>query len=113
MKNFLLIFLSIFISFNFCFAKVSSEAVLKNENTKVIHVNGMVCAFCSNSLKKKFKKKKEVKSVKVSLKERRVLLKYKAGKSLTDKQIKKIVKASGFKVVQGSDEQNLTIEQVK
>ncbi len=64
-----------------------------------IKVNGMVCAFCSNSLDKKFKKRKEVKTVVVDLDTKLVTVTLEKGKKLSKKAISKIIKKSGFSVV--------------
>ncbi len=62
-------------------------------------VNGMVCAFCSNSLEKKFKAKKEVKTVMIDLDIKLITITFKKGKELSKKAISKIIKKSGFSVV--------------
>ena len=58
-----LIFLSlIFLTGSQAFAKIDSKKSIQVhedlESSKEITINGMVCAFCSNSLEKKFKKRK-------------------------------------------------------
>ncbi|MGE3683777.1 MAG: heavy-metal-associated domain-containing protein [Bdellovibrionales bacterium] len=64
-----------------------------------VQVKGMVCAFCAQGIEKKFKALSEVSSVKVSLASKKVELETKEGKDVTDDQIKKIVKKSGYDVV--------------
>lgn len=66
------------------------------EMTKIIKVHGMVCAFCSNSIEKKFKKQKAVKSVNVNLESKKVTLVLKSREVFPDEEIKKIITASGF-----------------
>jgi len=67
--------------------------------SKVAKVHGMVCAFCSNSLEKKFKKKKAVKNINVDLERKTVSIEFKKGKTISDKKLKKMITSSGFKVV--------------
>lgn len=71
----------------------------KTEYSKVATVHGMVCAFCSSSLEKKFKKNKAVENINVDLGQKQVRIKFKKGKSITDKKLKKMITTSGFKVV--------------
>ena len=83
--------------------KESKEQISQEKNneelTKIIKVHGMVCAFCSNSIEKKFKKQKTVKSIKVDLESKKVTLVLKAGEIFPDEEIKKLIKASGFQPV--------------
>ncbi len=67
--------------------------------SKVITVHGMVCAFCSNSLEKKFKKEEAIDHVKVELKNKKVSVRFKKGKSIEDEKLKEIITSSGFKVM--------------
>ena len=69
------------------------------EYSKIITVHGMVCAFCSNSLEKKFKKEEAIDQVKVDLTSKKVSVLFKKGKSIEDKKLKEIITSSGFKVV--------------
>ena len=75
---------------------VSTAAFAKGATVKV---NGMVCSFCSTSIEKKFKEKAEVGEVKVDLETKKVTLVFAADKSLTDEQIKDVIKKSGYAVV--------------
>lgn len=86
-------------------AKTDSSTIENAEvsYSKVATVHGMVCAFCSNSLEKKFKKEKEVESISVDLKNQKVSIKFKKGKSIKDSKLKKMITASGFKVVSIDD----------
>ena len=69
------------------------------EYSKVITVYGMVCAFCSNNLEKKFKKEDAIDQVTVELENKKVSVRFKKGKSIEDKKLKEIITSSGFKVV--------------
>lgn len=64
-----------------------------------IKVNGMVCAFCAQGIEKNFKKKPEVKSVKVDLDKMEVHLETHPGKALNEKDIADVVTGAGFKFV--------------
>ncbi len=67
--------------------------------SKVALVHGMVCAFCSNSLEKKFKKNAAVEKINVDLESKKVSIKFKKGKSIDNKKLKQMITTSGFKVV--------------
>ena len=75
----------------------------KIKYSKVVKVHGMVCAFCSNSLEKKFKKKKAVKKIDVDLESKIINIKFKKGKYISDKKLKEMITSSGFKVVSIED----------
>ena len=83
--------------------QASAKAKKSPQYSKIATVHGMVCAFCSNSLEKKFKKNKAIKKISVDLKNQKVSIKFKKGKELSDKKISKMITASGFKVVSISD----------
>lgn len=85
------------------FAKSDSIKKEPLEYSKVAVVHGMVCAFCSNSLDKKFKKNKAVEKISVDLETKKVSVKFKKGKSIKDSKLKKMITASGFKVVSIED----------
>ena len=59
-------------------------------------VNGMVCAFCATGIEKTFRKQPEVASVKVDLPSKKVTIKTKPGKTLSDAKIKEVVTYSGY-----------------
>lgn len=71
--------------------------------SKVATVHGMVCAFCSSSLEKKFNKEKAVETINVDLKNQKVSVKFKKGESLSNSKLKKMITSSGFKVVSIDD----------
>ena len=83
-------------------AKAKSPANTDNNNieySKVVTVHGMVCAFCSNSLEKKFKKEEAIDQVKVDLTSKKVSVLFKKGQSIENKKLKEIITSAGFKVV--------------
>ncbi len=66
----------------------------------LVDVKGMVCSFCGYSLEKKMGKNPKVKSIKVSLEKQQIKIETKKGKTLTDAEIRKEVKDSGYLVDQ-------------
>ena len=67
---------------------------------QVIHVgvDGMVCDFCTQSLKTLFMKEEGVKDLDVSLEKKLVTVTLKPEGELTDEKIKKLIDHSGYKV---------------
>lgn len=69
-------------------------------STVEIKVNGMVCSFCVNSIKRKFKKIKQVEKVDVDLDNKIVTVELKKGKTISAKKLRKLIRGSGYKVVE-------------
>ena len=63
-----------------------------------IHISGMVCAFCSQGLKKKFAPVAGIEKVTVNLDKQLVKLDVKEGQDVSDETIKALVTQSGFAV---------------
>jgi copper chaperone CopZ len=63
-----------------------------------VSVKGMVCGFCAQGITKKFKDRKEVETIDVSLEKKTVLIKIKEGESLSDGTITEILTNSGYNV---------------
>ncbi len=82
--------------------KVTADESVK-ESTKLVQINGMVCAFCVDNLKKVFSKTEAVDSLDIDLKTKLLTLKFKPNKSLKDDEIKKFVKDAGYSVVKISN----------
>ena len=105
MKKFILT--GAFILTTLAFAQTDSLGEVENHNysgySKEITVNGMVCAFCSNSLEKKFKKERAVKNINIDLEKKKISLEFKKGKSIADKDLRRIITSSGFTVVDIKD----------
>ena len=74
------------------FKKITKEKV-------VIKVQGMVCAFCAQGIKKNFNAKKEVKETKVDLDKMEVTVVFNKGKNLSKEAMQKVVTDAGFKFV--------------
>lgn len=64
-----------------------------------VHVDGLVCSFCAKGIEKQFKKNENVESIKVDLKEKKVFIKVKENKDLTENTIKKTLEDSGYTFV--------------
>lgn len=63
-----------------------------------IGVNGMVCDFCAQSLKKVFLKQDAVGAIDISLEDKLITVSLKKGKSLDDATIQKLVIDAGYEV---------------
>ncbi|MCY4321646.1 MAG: heavy metal-associated domain-containing protein [Bdellovibrionaceae bacterium] len=84
-------------------SKPESNNTPKNDiikYSKVITVHGMVCAFCANSLEKKFKKEQAVDQIEVDLTTKKVSILFKKEQSIKDAKLKEIVTSAGFKVLE-------------
>ena len=64
-----------------------------------IQVNGMVCSFCAQGIKKTFGKQDAVDNIKVDLDSKVIEIKLKQGKTLTDEEVTTLIKDSGYDVV--------------
>jgi len=103
MKN---LFLTLFLLLSFSVfseSQTNKDKSSPNKDTitysKLITVHGMVCAFCANSIEKKFKTEEAVDQIKVDLANKKINLLFKKGKSIKDEKLKSIIASSGFKVV--------------
>jgi len=59
-------------------------------------VNGLVCDFCTQTLKKVFRKEKSVKEFDVDLDAGEILIVLYEGQSLEEEQLKKLIRKSGY-----------------
>lgn len=66
--------------------------------TILASVNGMVCAFCATGIEKSFKKQAAIDSVSVNLEKKLVTLNTKAGQTLDDATIRKVITSAGYSV---------------
>lgn len=80
---------SLFLVFSFSSAYAESIKVT---------VNGMVCSMCAQGIEKKFKKLDSVKTIKVDLDNKLVLLETVADKKLDDAVITNMITESGYNV---------------
>jgi pentapeptide MXKDX repeat protein len=68
--------------------------------TIVATVNGLVCDFCAQALKKVFKKEEAVKALKVDLDAGEVRIFLKEGQMLSDAVVAKLIRKSGYSLVE-------------
>ncbi len=78
---------------------VSPEKQLSSENIIHIEVNGLVCDFCAQSIRKVFLKTGAVEEIDVNLKRKFVTVYLKKGKDLSDKKAVKLITDSGYATV--------------
>ncbi|MBK8197817.1 MAG: heavy-metal-associated domain-containing protein [Acidobacteria bacterium] len=65
----------------------------------VAKVNGLVCDFCAQSIRKTFGKEDAVQKVYVNLDKGEVRIDLKPGKSMDDAAIEKLIRKSGYSLV--------------
>lgn len=63
------------------------------------HVNGLVCDFCAQSIEKVFKRDAAVKGVHVDLDKGEIHISMKAGQTMDDAAIEKLIRKSGYSLV--------------
>jgi len=66
----------------------------------IVKVNGMVCDFCAQSIKKVFSKNDAVKGVFVDLDNGEIIVDYKDGQTLTDEELTDLITDSGYTVTE-------------
>ena len=66
--------------------------------TIMVSVNGMVCAFCVQSIAKKVQEHPEVSAVNVDLDKKLVSIALKEGQSLSDEAVEKSINGAGYAV---------------
>jgi periplasmic mercuric ion binding protein len=66
--------------------------------TAKVSVNGMVCSFCAQGIKKKFSEAKAVEKCDVDLDKKLVQLTFKKDQKMTDEEIKKSIREAGYEV---------------
>lgn len=104
MKN-LLLFLAIVLSFQvtglYAQTKENPVAPVTQKLIKpiTVKVNGLVCSFCAQGIKKRFLALESVQSVQVSLGKKTVVIELKPNATLSDKVIEETVKEAGYNLV--------------
>lgn len=78
---------------------LSNDAIAEDAVIVVAKVNGLVCDFCAQALKKVFKKEDAVESLNVDLSAGEVLIALRPGQSLSDERVKKLIRKSGYSLV--------------
>ena len=76
-----------------------AETYKMSSNVMLVNVKGMVCDFCAQGLKKKFGEIDEVENIDVDLESGNVLIRLKAGKTISDAKVKKAVEENGLEVI--------------
>ena len=66
--------------------------------TVTVNVNGLVCDFCAQSVKKVFKKRDAVETVDVDLDNGKVVVTMKPGQTLDDATVTELIRKSGYAV---------------
>ena len=64
-----------------------------------VQVNGMVCAFCAQGIKKNFEKKSSVRETRVNLDKKEVEVVLKEGQKISDEEVKSVIANAGFDLV--------------
>jgi len=64
-----------------------------------VEINGLVCDFCARALEKVFGREKEVKSIKVNLAAKHIVLNMKNRQPISEARVKKLVTDSGYQFV--------------
>ena len=78
---------------------VSNEVISEGTHTVVAKVNGLVCDFCAQALKKVFKKEDAVETISVDLDAGEVRVFLKDGQNLSDDRLAKLIRKSGYSLV--------------
>jgi copper chaperone CopZ len=76
----------------------AEESAAPANRQVLVNVNGMVCDFCAQGLKKLFGEKEEVENIEVDLDAKIVTLELKEGQNLSDELISKIIQDNGLSV---------------
>lgn len=64
-----------------------------------VTVKGMVCSFCAQGLKKTFSKEDAVENIAVDLDTKKVKIKVRTGKTLSDEQITALIIDAGYDIL--------------
>ena len=78
---------------------LNNEEVATSATIITAKVNGLVCDFCAQALKKVFKKQEEVESLNVDLNAGLVEIALKEGRNLDDELVKSLIRSSGYSLV--------------
>lgn len=78
---------------------LTNETIAENAVVITAKVNGLVCDFCAQALKKVFKKEAAVESLNVDLSAGDVHIALKPGHSITDERVADLIRKSGYSLV--------------
>jgi copper chaperone CopZ len=79
--------------------EIEADENIAAAQTITAKVNGLVCDFCAQAVRKVFKKQDGVESVNVDLDTGEIILGLKAGATLDDETISKLIRKSGYSLV--------------
>lgn len=79
---------------------LAEDVISAGAPTIVAKVNGLVCDFCAQALKKVFKKEAAVESLNVDLDAGEVRIALKEGQTLSDERVAKLIRKSGYSLVE-------------
>lgn len=82
-----------------CFISITPVTAQEKTNDVVVKINGMVCDFCAQSLKKVFGKEDSVVDIAVSLDDQTVTIDTKDGQTISDEKIKELIEWGGYDLV--------------
>lgn len=82
----------------FFVASLSARAEAPKSAGATAKVRGMVCGFCAQGLKKKFRAEAAVEDIVVDLEKKEVSVRFKPGQELADAKIKQLIEDAGFHV---------------
>jgi len=85
-------------------AAITDDVLVEGTPTIVAKVNGLVCDFCAQALKKVFKKEEAVASLNVDLDSGEVRIGLKAGQNLSNERVAKLIRKSGYSLVETNRE---------
>jgi mercuric ion binding protein len=82
--------------FTLALLATTASAAVPGPSASRISLRGLVCAYCAQGLSKNFKKHPEIENVEIRLNHHDALLTFKSGQSLSESQLRQIVKDSGL-----------------
>jgi len=74
----------------------SLSSIAKHEQTVEIGLSGLTCSFCVYGLKKNLEKHDDVEKADISLKNNKTRIHLKPGATVTEEELKEIIKDAGF-----------------
>lgn len=81
-------------------AAAAADIISEGTPTIVAKVNGLVCDFCAQALKKVFKKEDAVESLNVDLDAGEVRIGLKTGQTLSNERVAELIRKSGYSLVE-------------
>ena len=78
---------------------VAAAPIKSDSSIITAKVNGLVCDFCAQALRKVFKKEDAVNDINVDLDSGEVIIGLNPGQTLEDERVKKLIRKSGYSLV--------------